>query len=104
MRGKAGLVDAAGAGLLTVNDPVPWFCRSAALRATCNIVALTTVVGLLDPFHNATEFASNPVPLIVIVAALPGGTMRGEIEVIATAGLFTLNVAGGEFPPAGEGF
>lgn len=69
-----GLVDGAGAGLLTANHPVPWFCRSAALRATCNVVALTNVVGRAEAFHSTTEFASNPVPVTVIVAGLPGGT------------------------------
>ena len=70
----AELVDGAGPGLLTVNDPAPWICRSAALRATCNTVVLTTVVGRAEAFHNTTEFDSNPVPVIVTVTELLGGT------------------------------
>jgi len=100
----AGLVDPAGPGLLTVSDPMPWFCRSTALRATCNTVVLTAVVGRADPFHNTAEFDSNPVPVIVIVAALPGATYRGEIALITGAGLFTSNVAATEIPPPGDGF
>jgi hypothetical protein len=104
VKGDAALVDAAGAGLLTVNDPVPWFCRSAALRATCNVVALISIVGRAEAFHNTTEFDSNPVPVIVIVAGLPGGTYLGEIAVIIATGLFTSNVVGTEAPPPGAGF
>ena len=99
----AGLVEAAGAGLLTVNDPVPWLCKSDALRATCNPVVLTTVVGRAAPFHSTTEFDSNPVPVIVIVAALPGATYRGEIDVMTGAGLFTGNATAVELPPPGAG-
>jgi hypothetical protein len=100
----AELVDAAGPGLLTVNDPTPCLCRSVAVKATCNKVVLTTVVGRADPFHNTTEFDSNPVPVIMIVAELPGGTNRGEIAVMTAAGLFTSNVAAAEVPPPGAGF
>ena len=100
----AGLVDAAGPGLLTVKAPMPWFCRSLALNATFTAVVLTTVVGLGEVFHITTEFASNPVPVIVIVAALPGGTFRGDIELIVAIGLFTSNAAPGEVPPPGPGF
>jgi hypothetical protein len=67
-------------------------------------VGFTTVVGLADPFHNTTESDSNPVPVIVTVAALPGKTTRGEIDVMDAAGLFTTNVAAGEVPPPGVGF
>jgi hypothetical protein len=100
----AALVAAAGPGLLTVNDPVPWLCKSAALKTTCNTVGLTTVVGRADPFHIATEFASNPVPVMVIVAALPGATYRGAIEAITGVGLFTVNVTAADVPPPGAGF
>jgi hypothetical protein len=67
-------MDAVGPGLLTANEPVPTFSKSVALNATCNTVVLTTVVGLVDLFHNTTEFDSKPVPIIVMVAAIPGGT------------------------------
>jgi len=100
----AGLVDAAGAGLLTVNDPVPWLCRSDALKATCKEVELARVVGRAEPFHNTTELDSNPVPVILIVAALPGTRYRGEIAVMTGTGLFTSNVAAVELPPPGPGF
>ena len=98
------LVEEPGAGLLTVKAPMPWFCRSAAVRATCNEVELATVVGRADPFHNATELDSNPVPIIIIVAGAPGRTVRGEMEVIAAVGLVTLKVAAGDVPPPGVGF
>ena len=71
---EAGLVEAPGAGLLTVKDPVPWFCRSDALRATVKVVALTNVVGRGAVFQRAAEFDSKPVPEMVMAAALPGGT------------------------------
>jgi len=101
---EAGLVEAPGPGLLTVNEPVPWFWRSEALRATCKTVVLTTVVGRAHPFHITWELVSNPVPVIVMVAALPESTFGGEIAVMIGAGLFTSNVAGGEVPPPGAGF
>ena len=72
--GDGVLVDAPGAGLLTVKDPVPWFCRSEALSDTVNVVALTKVVGRGEVFHRAAEFDSKPVPVIVTLAATPGGT------------------------------
>jgi hypothetical protein len=89
VRGEAGLVTADGPGLLTDNAPVPGLCRSAAVKFTVSTVVLTTVVGRGEPFHNATEFPSKPVPVIVIVAAAPGGTTCGEIEVITGVGLLT---------------
>ena len=90
--------------MLTIKDPVPWFCRSTALRATCKVVAFTKVVGRGDAFHITIEFDSNPVPVTVIVAGLPGGTYRGEIAVMTATGLFTSNVVLADIPPPGEGF
>ena len=90
--------------MLTDRDPVPWFCRSVALSITCKVVGFPKVVGRAEPFHKTTEFDSNPVPLIAIVAALPGGTYRGEIALIDGTGLFTLNVTAAEGPPPGAGF
>jgi hypothetical protein len=74
------------------------------VRATCSAELLTTVVGREDPFHNTTEFDSNPVPLIVMVAEVPGATNRGEIALITAVGLFTLKIAPAEAPPPGDGF
>jgi hypothetical protein len=68
------------------------------------MVALITVVGRGDPFHNTTELASNPVPVTVIVAAAPGGTTRGDIAVMTATGLFTTNDAPADVPPPGAGF
>lgn len=76
---------------------------SAALSATVNEVLLTNVVGRAELFHSATEFDSNPVPISVIVAATPGGTYCGEIEVIEGIGLFTLKVRTADVPPPGVG-
>ena len=75
-----------------------------AVKATVSLVALITVVGRGDPFHNTTELASNPVPVTVIVAAAPGGTTRGDIDRMAAAGLFTTNGATADVPPPGAGF
>jgi hypothetical protein len=86
------------------NEPVPGFCRSDALRLTFNPVELTKTVGRADPFHNATEFDSNPVPEIVMVAAIPGGTPFGVTISIVGVGLFTLKLADAEVPPPGAGF
>lgn len=98
------LVEAPGPGLLTVSEPVPWFCKSAALRATVNVVEFTNVVGFAAPFHITAEFASNPVPVTVTVAGAPGGTYRGVTALIAGAGLFTVNVVIPDVPPPGAGF
>lgn len=104
VRAEAGLVAADGPGLLTVKAPVLGLCRSAAVKFTVSTVVLTTVVGRGDPFHIATEFASKPVPVIVIVAAPPGGTTWGEIEVITGVGLLTTKDEVGDVPPPGAGF
>lgn len=62
------------------------------------------MVGRAAPFHITTELASNPVPVMLIVAEPPGGTYRGEIALIAGAGLFTVNDAWVDVPPPGAGF
>ena len=98
-----GLMEALGPGLLTVSEPLPWFCRSEAVRATCKTVVLTTVVGRAEPFHCTTEFDSNPVPVTVMMAAVPVGTYCGEIEVIAGTGLFTVKEVPEDVPPPGAG-
>lgn len=54
--GNEKLVDAPGAGLFTLRDPVPWFCKSDAVKVTFSEVVLTTTVGLGEPFHKAVEF------------------------------------------------
>lgn len=64
-------------------------------------MVLELVVGRAELFHKTTEFESNPVPMIVMVAAAPGGTYRGEMEVMAGIGLFTLNATPVEVPPPG---
>ena len=58
-------------------------------------------VGRADPFHSATELDSNPVPEIVMVAAIPGGTTFGDNEIIAGVGLFTVKLVDAEVPPPG---
>ena len=50
------LVDAPGAGLFTLRDSMPSFCKSDAVKVTFNTVVLTTTVGLGEPFHKAVEF------------------------------------------------
>jgi hypothetical protein len=65
---------------------------------------LTTVVGWADPFHNATEFDSKPVPFIVTVAGTPSGRIAGTIEVMIATGLSTLKGEAVEGPPPGVGF
>jgi hypothetical protein len=44
------------------------------------------------------------VPVNVIVAAAPGGTLRGEIVLIAGTGLFTSYATAVDVPPPGAGF
>lgn len=100
--GAAGLVAAAGPGLFTVSEPGA--CKSAAVRSTFNCVVLTKVVGRAEAFHCTTELASNPVPVTVMVAAWPAGTMDGATEVMAGTGLFTEKLTGAEVPPPGAGF
>jgi hypothetical protein len=80
------------------------FCKSAALSDTCNVVALTKAVVRGEPFHSTIEFVSKPVPVSVIVAACPAGTICGEIEVSTGLGLVTVNGVGALVPPPGAGF
>jgi hypothetical protein len=51
-----------------------------------------------------TEFASNPLPLTVMVAGTPCGTLRGESPVTAGVGLIMEKLDGLELPPPGDGF
>jgi hypothetical protein len=102
--GVLPLVDPPGPGLLTVREPTLAFCRSAAIKTTCNVVALTKVVVRADPFHNTTELASKPVPMSAMVAAAPAATSLGEIDVTTGTGLVTSNVTALDAPPPGTGF
>jgi hypothetical protein len=85
----AALVPPPGAGLLTVICPVPAFCRSVAVSATFTEVAFTYVVGREDPFHRTLEFAWNPVPVAVTVAAAPCATEFGAIALRTGIALVT---------------
>jgi len=67
------------------------------------VVLLNTPVFRADPFHSTMEFDSNPVPVILMVAAFPGGTYLGEIAVIAGTGLLTVKDAAPDAPPPGAG-
>lgn len=55
-------------------------------------------------FHITMELDSKPLPVMVIVAALPVGTTCGEMDTIAGMGLLTVKVAAGDVPPPGAGF
>ena len=68
-RGRELLVPPPGAGVTTLSLPVCTVERSAAANATWSVVALTNVVEALLPFHCATEFDVNPLPVSVMVAA-----------------------------------
>ena len=98
------LVALSGPGLVTVSVPVLTFCRSAPLSDICNVVALTKAVVRGEPFHATIEFVSKPVPVSVIVAACPAGTICGEIEVSTGLGLVTVKGVGALVPPPGAGF
>ena len=62
---------ALGGGLLIVNSPVPKYCRSLLVNATCRLVGLPNVVVRGDPFQSPTELVSNPVPVTITVVAVP---------------------------------
>lgn len=93
-----------GPGLLTEICPEPKLCRSAAVSETWSVVPLTKVVGRAAPLYVTTEFASNPLPLTVIVAGTPWGVLLGESPVTAGVGLMIENLEGSELPPPGDGF
>jgi hypothetical protein len=93
-----------GPGLLTDICPDPKLCRSAAVSETWSVVPLTKVVGRAAPLYNTTEFASNPLPLTVMVAGTPWGVLPGESPVTAGVGLIIEKLDGSELPPPGEGF
>ena len=65
---------------------------------------MTKVVGRAAPLYITTEFASNPLPLTVMVAGTPWGTLRGESPVTAGVGLMIEKLDGSELPPPGDGF
>jgi hypothetical protein len=68
------------------------------------MVALTKAVVRGEPFHSTIEFVSKPVPVRVMVAACPAGTICGEIEVSTGVGLVTVKGVGALVPPPGAGF
>ena len=90
--------------MFTDREPGPVLARSLALSATCRVVALTNVVGRADPFHKATEFATKPVPVSMMLAALPTGTTVGKMPVNTGIGLSTSRVIALLLPPDGAGF
>src|SRR5260370_24954189 len=92
-----------GRGLLTEICPEPKLCRSAAVSETWSVVPLTKVVGRAAPLYITTEFASNPLPLTVMVAGRPWGVLPGESPVTAGVGLIIEKLDGSELPPPGEG-
>src|SRR4030081_3928503 len=93
-----------GPGLLTETCPKPKLRRSAAVSTTWSVVPLTKVVGRASPLYITKEFASNPLPLTVMVAGTPWGTLRGESPVTAGVGLMIEKLDGSELPPPGDGF
>ncbi len=79
--------------------------KSAALSVTLSWAALTKVVGRGVPFHNTTDDEINPEPIMmIVVAGLPGGRIRGEIDWIARPRFVTSNFTDEEEPPLGAGF
>jgi hypothetical protein len=104
VKDAAPLVEPPGPGLLTINEPTVAFCRSVPPSATCRVVEFTNIVGRGEPFHSTTESVSNPVPVTVMVAAVPASTSWGEMLVTTGVGLVTLKVVALEPPPPGAGF
>ena len=81
-----------GAAFTTVICPLAKL-KSVDVNATCSAVALTYVVGLGALFHWTIEAGTKPLPVKLIVAAAPAGTIVGEIEVIAGCGSVTVKFA-----------
>ncbi len=65
------------------------------------MVALTNTVVRGEPFHCTTEFVSKPVPVSVIVAACPAGTIFGAMELSTGVGLVTSKGVALLAPPPG---
>ena len=66
---------------------------------------LTNVVVRLEPFHSTTDVFTKFDPFTVKVnAAPPNGVLLGDSEVVAGAGLETVNVSAFEGPVRGMGF
>jgi len=71
---------------------VPAVANSDADRLSCSVVALTYVVDWVVPLSCGAEVGTNPVPVRVMVVALPRAIVVGEMEVSVGAGLSTWNV------------
>ena len=93
-----------GVGLITVTLALPAVAMSEARMAAVSCVALTKVVVFALPLNWTTDVETKFVPLTVRVnAAPPAVAPVGDSEVIAGAGLLTVNVAAAEVPPPGAG-
>ena len=82
-----------GVTLFTVMRRGPALARSAAESVTTNWVVLRYAVGRGEPFTEAVEAATKPVPVIVMDADEdPADTVEGDRPVTAGAGFTTVNV------------
>jgi hypothetical protein len=89
-----------GAGLATDTFATAAIDRSDAAIEMATCVALTNVVLRALPFHFATEFATNPVPVIVSVnPALATGAESWDSEVAVGAGFPVAGLPSDAPPP-----
>lgn len=79
-----------GGGFTTVRFSVPVCATSAAVRATCSVVALWYFVVRALPFTFTWESVTKPVPVTVRVGAgLPTVAVGGKIEMLPGCGFIT---------------
>src|SRR5882672_2908569 len=102
---KFVVVPPPGVGFVTVTLADPTVVISLDEIVAVSWVAFTNVVALAVPLNLTTEAGTNPVPVTVSVKpAPPAVAPLGLSEVIAGAGLFTVNDEFPEAPPPGVGF
>ncbi|HTY77659.1 MAG TPA: hypothetical protein VMI34_07570 [Candidatus Bathyarchaeia archaeon] len=95
-----------GAGVVTVTAGEPALARSPAGMLAVSCVALTKVVGRLEPFHCTVEAGTKPEPVTVSVKAAPfWRALLGESDDSAGDGFTAVMVKATELevPPPGAG-
>ena len=88
-----------------VRERLPAVDTSAALSVTLICVELVKVVVRVAPFTLMTVVGTNPVPVTVMFGeVVPAGSLVGDTEVIAGAGLSTSRLTGVPDPLVSEPF
>ena len=95
-----------GAGVTTLTVRAPGVAMSPAVMVVSSCVALTNVVGRLEPFHCTTDELTNRLPVTVSVNdGPPARALLGDSSAATGAGFGAtiVNVRAADVPPPGAG-